>query len=256
MSRSTACALASLTVMLVLPVLLVLSLSLSPTTGMDFFNGGSASLRWWHALFTDGSWLDSLVSSLAVACACSTVALGLALPALLHARMSGSVAGHRLLAVATFSYAVPPIVLAVGLLQLVTQFRMFDTPVGLALAHLAFCLPVIVFVLHASFREAPLGLYLMARALGAGPLRASWTWLMATQRRALVGAFLASTLISMSEVTVTLYVTDVQVASVSRKAMSGVARNIEPTGFAAMGAWMICVGIGLAVMRRIRSVER
>ena len=216
-------------------------LSLSPTSGMDLFQQCRPSLRWWILLFTDQSWLAAIGTSLLVATASSLLSLLLALPVAMLGRLSGSRLAQRTLVVGGLSYCVPPIVLAVGLYQLVIRLGLFDSVAGLALAHMAFTLPVASFVLAARFRITPTSYYLVARGLGARPAFAAVTWLLATQRSTLAACFGAGVLTSISEVIVTLYLTDTKVVTMAKRAVSGIARDVEPTGFAAMVAWMAFV---------------
>ena len=142
------------------------------------------------------------------------------------------------------SLTIPPVVLAVGLYQATMRLGIFDTAAGLALAHLSFTVPIAAVVLSARFRATPVELYLAARSLGAGgEYRASMRWLCATQRMTLLGCFAAAVLTSISEVTVALYVTDASVPTIARRALAGVTRDLRPTGFAALAAWvmLLCV---------------
>ena len=134
--------------------------------------------------------------------------------------------------------------------DLVMRAHLFDTVVGLALSHLALTVPITVFVLGTRFRATPLGLYTVARGLGATPLRATLAWLRSTQRATLAACFAAGILTSISEVTVTLYVTDTRVITLARRALSGIARNIEPTGFAAMTIWLAIAAVAAFLLAR------
>ena len=171
----------------------------------------------------------------------------------MFARLNDSRLGQRALLVGSLSYCVPPIVLAVGLYQLMMRLGLFDSVAGLALAHLAFTLPVASFVLAARFRVTPASYYLVARGLGARPVPASLAWLLATQRSTLAACFGAGVLTSISEVVVTLYLTDTKVITMARRAMSGIARDVEPTGFAAMVAWMALVIVVVTLVSRCFS---
>ena len=242
---------------LVAPMVGMGLLSLSPTSGMDIFSTWRPSLRWWSALFTDASWLTAVGTSLFVAVGSASLALALALPPVMCWRLRPSRVLEGTLFFASLSYGVPPIVLAVGLYGMVMRAGLFDTSIGLALSHLAFTVPIAIFVLSTRFRATPLGLYTVARGLGATPLHAALSWLRSTQRGALAACFGAGILTSISEVTVTLYVTDTRVMTLARRALSGIARNIEPTGFAAMTMWLvIAAAVALPLARSMENGGR
>ena len=64
-----------LVIVFLTPLVAIGLLSLSPTKGMDLFQRGQPSLRWWLALFTDRSWLAAFGTSVAVATVSSILAL-------------------------------------------------------------------------------------------------------------------------------------------------------------------------------------
>ena len=223
----------------VVPLLCIAALSLSPTYGMDIFTTLQPSTRWWRELLADPSWLIALATSTAVGCGSSLVAIALTLPAALAWRLEGSVAARNAMLLAGVSLTFPPVVLAVGLYQTVMRLGLFDTAPGLALAHLSFTIPIAAIVLSARFRATPIELYLAARSLGARRIAAAVRWVSATQKMTLVGCFAASVLTSISEITVTMYVTDASVPTIARRALAGVTRDLKPTGFAALAAWLM-----------------
>jgi ABC-type spermidine/putrescine transport system permease subunit II len=103
-------------------------------------------------------------------------------------------------------------------------------------------------MLNARFQATPSTAYIAARSLGAGPIRAAARWLGAEQQSTLLLTIGAAMLTSMSEVTITLFVTDTRVLTIARKAMSGISLDVDPSGFAAFGGWLaILAGVYVAV---------
>jgi putative spermidine/putrescine transport system permease protein len=229
--------------MFALPLAGIVLLSLSPTYGLDIFSTLHPSLRWWEELLGDSSWPVALLSSAVIGCGSASIALVLTVPAALAWRLEGSIASRNALLLAGASLTVPPIVLAVGLYQAVMRFGLFDTFPGLVLSHLAFTVPLSAVILGVRFRGTQTELYSAARSLGAGRVAAALRWLSATQRATLAGCFAASVLMSMSEVTVAIYVTDTSVPTIARRALAGVTRDIKPTGFAALAAWVMLLSL-------------
>lgn len=241
---------------LTLPVMAILLFSLSPSTAMDFYHRWPPSLRWWITLTQDGRWQTAFITSTWIGAVSSALGLLLVLPAVLVERLARSRQSTWVLLIARAPVCVPPIVLAVGLYQLLSRVGLFDTAAGLILAHTAFTIATAIFILLARFEAEPLALYHVARSLGASPVRAALTWLRATQGTTLIGCFAAGTLISMSEVTVTLYVTDTKVLTLSRLILSGITRDVNPTGFAAMAAWMFILTVCAFPFVRNATPER
>jgi len=228
-----------LLLILAVPLFGIAILSFSPTYGMDIFTTLRPSLRWWQELWFDDSWGIALISSTLMGCGSALVAIGVTLPAALAWRLEGSSTARNALLLAALSLTFPPVVMAVGLYRTIIKAGLFDTAVGLALAHLSFTVPICAVVLGARFRTTPTDLYLTAKSLGAGKVSSSIRWLLATQRMTLLGCFAAAVLTSISEVTVALYVTDLAVPTIARRALTGVTRDLKPTGFAALTAWAI-----------------
>lgn len=221
----------------VAPFVAIALLSLSPSSGMDFFADWTASARWWEALVNDRSWHLSFLTSFIAGLVSATIALAFILPSATYWRLSGNRAVLACLGVAALPLAIPPIVLAVGLYQLVARLGLFDTFPGLVLAYLSVAAPVVILVVLAGFATATTSHYEIARSLGASATRAALTWMNACQRQTVLGAVAVAVLLVISEGTVSLYVTDAQVVPVSRKALSGISRDISPIGFAAMTSW-------------------
>lgn len=236
------------------PLIGISALSLSPTYGMNIFTSLQPSLRWWRELLADPSWAIALASSAAIGSGSALTAIILTIPAALAWRLEGSSAARNAMLLAAASLTFPPIVLAVGLYQTVMRFGLFDTAVGLGLAYLSFTVPIAAVVLSARFRTTPMELYLVAKSLGAGRVRAAMRWLWATQRMTLMGCFAAAVLTSISEVTVAMYVTDASVPTIARRALAGVTRDLKPTGFAALAAWIML--LCLLVFPLVRRLGR
>lgn len=235
--------------LLILPVGAVLLFSLSPSTAMDVYHRWPPSARWWEMLASDPRWPTAFATSATVGLLSAVVGLAVALPAVLFWRLTANRVAGRLLFLAGVPVCLPPVVLAVGMYEGISTIGLFDTIAGLSLAHVAFTTAVSVFVLSGRFQSESLVLYSTARGLGASPFRAAVTWLVATQGATLIGAIAAGMLISMSEVTVTIYVTDTKVVTVSRMVLSGISRDVNPTGFAAMAVWIAALIFLLAWTR-------
>jgi ABC-type spermidine/putrescine transport system permease subunit II len=239
-----------LVLVLLAPVVAVAMLSLSPSYGMDVFTRRTLSDRWWIALSTDPAWVTALANSFLIAAISAAGSLIVTLPATTVWRFTGSRFLYGSLLASGLSFAIPPIVLAVGLYQLLVRISLFDTLLGIAAAHLAFTIPVSAFVLAARFRNTAIDVYLAARSLGAGPFAAALRWLLGTQKATLAGCLAAGILASLSEVTVTIYVTDSRVSTIARRALAGVTHDIQPTGFAFMAAWILVMWIFISVGSR------
>lgn len=242
--------------LLIVPPLLICWLSMSPSsTGSAAYQG--ISFRWYLVLFNNPIWSEAILTSVLVAIISSFLAVIISLPVVTYWRTSERDEVLVIMALGAVSYIIPPIILAIGLFKLTSVLNVFDTIIGLSISHLAYTLPVSIFVFWARFRSDSLELQKIARGLGANPVRATLTWLMAKHKLSIVSGFLAGVLSSMSEVVVTLYVTDISVKTISREALDGITHNFDFTGFAAMTIWMTILILVLNILnfrnRRIAS---
>jgi ABC-type spermidine/putrescine transport system permease subunit II len=231
---------AAMAALLSAPVIAVGLLSFSGSAGMDFYaRPTNASLRWWAALLTDFSWSSALATSTGVAVISTAVALAIVTPAVSVWRVSGS----RSLAVAMtatcLAFLVPPVVIAVGLYVAIARAGLFDTVLGLSLAHLSVTLPVATFILRHRLAHADISSFSVACTLGASPTRALATWLLAGHRPTLAAAAAAAFMSSLSEATITLFLTDTRVITLPRRVVAGLSQDIDPSGYAAMLAWFL-----------------
>lgn len=224
--------------LLVLPIAALALFSFSPSSAMDVFHRWPPSLHWWQQLVEDNTWFLSLSTSFLVGILSSSIAIVVVLPLALRWRLAPDLVAGKLLAAACLSVCLPPIVLAVGLYQAMIRVGLFDTIPGIVLALLSLTIPLTVFILTSGFRATDASVYNTARALGAAPVRAALTWVNATQKKTIAACLGTGVLLSMSEVTITVYLTDTNVLTISKRVMSGITRDIDPTGFAAMTLWM------------------
>jgi putative spermidine/putrescine transport system permease protein len=241
----------ALSLVLLAPVVATGLLSFSGSEGMDFYaNPSSASLRWWTVLLTDTSWAKAFGLSLAVASLSTTAAVAIAAPAVSLWRVTGSPFIALAMTLAGLAFLVPGVIIAVGLYTVFVRAGLFDTIGGLALAHLSVTLPVVVYVLRQRLGAADTAAWSVARSLGAGPPRALLTWLMADHRPTLAAATAAAFMTSLSEATITLFVTDTRVVTLPRRVVSGLAQDIDPSGYAAMLLWFGGVFLVTCLLRR------
>jgi len=232
----------------VIPPLAIGLLSFSPSKGMDFFVDPShASLKWWVALYADPTWARAAATSVSVALLSTFIAMLLTIPVVVCNRLTGMRVSRVLLTLSGFAFFLPPVVLAVGLYSLIQASGLFDSAFGLSLAHMSITIPVVGFILSERLKNSSDTGYLVARSLGAKPLSAAVTWLAASHRPSLIAAAAAAFMGSMSETTITLFITDTRVLTIVRRVMSGISQDIDPTGYAAMMVWIGLVSVGTVV---------
>lgn len=236
----------------VLPLVAVALLSLSRSPGLEFYATPSdISFRWWAALARSPTWGTALVTSLTIATGSALVGLAMSLPLACRWRLARDRAAAAVLGAGGLILLLPPIVVALGMARLADITGLFDTSLGLSLAHAAIVLPVVSLILVSRFEARSTRPFETARALGAGPIAAAITWLSAEHRLTLAAAAAAGILTSMSEATITIFVTDTRVMTIAREALSGLTQGMSPTTFAAFAAWIVLASAAAVSLERI-----
>ncbi|MDP2433155.1 MAG: hypothetical protein Q8O33_14170 [Pseudomonadota bacterium] len=233
-----------LALVLTAPLVLLALLSLSPTTGLDFFSDPiHASIDWWHQLLFEPQWLSALTTSLLIASLSTPFAVVIALPLSCRWRLYRDKVALAILIASATVLLFPPVVVALSATRLLQAVGLFDTVLGVAFVHGLMSLPVVALLFVSRLEARPIGTFEAARALGALPIAAGAAWLLAEHRATLVGAIAVGVLTSMSEATVTIFVTDTAVRPVTREALSGLTQDMSPTSFAAFSVWLLGAGM-------------
>jgi len=224
---------------LIAPLLVVLPMSFSDSTLMQF-PPSRLSLRWYRAYFGDHAWIDATWTSLkagllvAIASTCLGIAAAMALA-------RGRLAGRALLRSLLLSpLIVPVIILAVGLYYVFSFVRLNNTLTGLVLGHVVLTLPYAIVVISASLEELDRTLEQAALGLGATPWRAFRRVTLPLIAPGVAVAFLFSFLTSFDEVVLAVFVTGPETTTLPRKMWEGIRFELNPT-IAAVSTLLIVV---------------
>lgn len=241
---------------LTVPLVLIALLSLSPTAGLDFFSDPAhASVDWWCQLLFEPQWLSAFTSSLLIASLSTPFALAIALPLSCRWRLYRDKVALAILIMSAVILLLPPVVVALSAARLLQAVGLFDTIIGVSLVHSLLSLPVVALLFVSRLEARPVSSFEAARSLGALPIAAGVTWLLAEHRATLVGAFTVGVLTSMSEATVTIFVTDTAVRPVAREALSGLTQDMSPTSFAAFSVWLLGAGMASLILEKFLHPE-
>lgn len=153
---------------LVLPILVILPLSLTPSSFLTLPDG-QLSLRWYEALFSSPAWGRAFRNSLAVALATTAIATPLGTMAALGlAAMKGRVR-TGLLALISAPMVVPGVIVAVSFYFLFAPMGLANSFAGLVLAHVVLATPFVVLAVMAALQGFDFGLLRAGASLGAPP---------------------------------------------------------------------------------------
>lgn len=216
---------------LMVPILIVIPLSFSGTASFDF-PPKSWSTRWYHNLFSNPEWSDSLVHSLGIAVLVVVFAtvLGTACAIGLD---RGRLPGKMLVRALILSpMIIPVVIVAVGVYAVFLPWRLVGNQLGFVLAHTALAIPFVVVSVSTSLNGFDRRLEQAAASLGASP---TTTFFRVTLPLILPGLFAGAVLAfitSFDEVVVALFLSTPNLRTVPVQ-MFNTLQDVDPTVAAA-----------------------
>lgn len=191
-------------VLLLTPVALTILVSFTPSRYLELPRE-QWSLQWYGEFVGDPVWIQALGNSLLIAaltgCVAVTVSLATAI-ALVRRHFRAKVLWEASLLA---PMVLPNVALATGMLAVVRLTPLWGSHVSLALAHSVLAIPVCYLVLRASLRQVDQNLEAAARGLGAGAWQVFRFVTLPLLRPAVLAATLFALVISLNEITLTLF---------------------------------------------------
>lgn len=215
-------------IFLILPIIILIPISLSPTTYV-VFPPGELSLRWFKQIFLDRGWINAIGNSLIIALFTVFCSLLLGITASLCLRRVKL--KYRLIFNEFFRLPqiIPIIVTAIALFGLLGKLKLVGTIPGMVIAHTVLAMPIVIATISASFDSIDLSYEMAARNLGAGPLRVFFDVTLHLIKPAIFSSAIFAFLTSFDEIAVTLFITGPGVKTLPQKMWDGIRLQIEPT---------------------------
>ena len=168
------------------------------------------TLEWYDYLFRYEGGLSSLALSLEVALLSTVIAVLLGAP-LGYVLSRGKVRGRGVLETLFLTrLVIPVIVIAVGIATIFMKLNLYDTFVGIVIAHVANGLPYVVWTAEAAFHAVDPDLEHAARSLGASPVTTFFRITLPLAAPGIVAGSIFMFLYSLDEFTVTLLISGVR----------------------------------------------
>lgn len=150
-----ALALMALAAFILLPLVQAILLSFTATLPTDTVTKGTVGLMNYRAVLATPELQAAMVNSLIYVSLNVALCIAIALPAayaLARTRFTGD--RHFLMAILVFR-VTPPVVLSLPIFILFSQFGLVNSPIGIALVHCLFNLPVAIWILESFIRAVP-----------------------------------------------------------------------------------------------------
>lgn len=232
--------------LLVLPTLIVIPMSFTPTRVLSFPPQGF-SLRWYEAYFLAPDWQDATKISLLAAILTSLVATALG-TLTAYALTCARVPYARLIRLLTAApMIVPAILLAIGCFYVFAQLGLNKTLAGLVIAHTMLALPLVVITVSAGLQNFDLRQEMVARSLGAPRWKAFVTVTLPQIRLSIMSAALFAFVVSLDEAVISLFVGGGDAPTLPRRMFTALRDEIEPT-IAAVSTCLILISIAMIAL--------
>jgi putative spermidine/putrescine transport system permease protein len=190
---------------------------------------GALSLRHFETLLSDGAWLSSMSQSAAIALAATLLALTIGTACAIGMwRMTGRCAAW-MGALVLAPLILPPIVSALALYRAWVLLSLYDTWLGVVVAHTILALPFVVISVSTALSMLDPRLEQASRSLGATPLMTTLRVLVPNIKLGIVSAAVFAFITSWDEIVVTLFVASRAVYTLPRRMWDGIRENVDPT---------------------------
>lgn len=215
-----------------------------------------ASLHWFREILNRKDFIDAFYRSVALAAGSATIAVVMTLPA------GMAIAWHRfpgreaLLGLLLSPLMVPHVVLAIGLLRLLTQVGVAGTTMGLVLAHTVVVVPFVLRLVVAAAAGFDRNVSQAAESLGASP----WTVFARIELPlilpGLAGGWLLAFITSFDELTLSVFIASPSTQTLPVKLYAYIENTIDPL-LASISTVMMGLTLALMlVLERFYGLDR
>jgi mannopine transport system permease protein len=223
---------------LVLPTLMILPMSLSTSTHLQFPPEG-LTLDWYVAFFGDPDWMAATWFSLRIAIATSLTATVIGTMAALAIERGDLPLKGLVNALALGPMIVPHIVMGVALYLVFAPLQLTGTMVGFLTAHTVLAVPFVIITVTAALKRLDPALELAALNCGANRRQSFFLVTLPNITPGVGSGAVFAFLASFDEATVAFFISDVGGKSIGRKMFEDIDFNLTPVIAAASSVTVI-----------------
>ncbi|MGH3359908.1 MAG: ABC transporter permease [Nocardioidaceae bacterium] len=241
--------------LLVLPVAVIVLSAFNAGNTPDFPPSGW-SLRWFEAFLADEAFVNAFTTSLSIAVVAAAISTVVGLPAAIWVSRAGGRVGALMESFLLSPLMLATIVLGVAILQIVLLAGLPRSPLMIALGHSVIGTPYVARLVLASLARAPAECERAARSLGASPLTAFLRVTLPNVRSGAVAGGLFAFLVSLDDVNIALFLSDVQTTTLPVRTLSYIEQNADPLAAAVSAVLVFVVLAFLLIADRIFGIDR
>ena len=217
------------------------------------------SLQWYETVFADSSpYPAAFLRSVLVALFAGFFAMLIGVPAAFILVRKQFVGKSVIFAFLVSPIITPHIILAVSLFYLFARLHLIGTYLGLILGHTVITMPYVIVTVMAVIKNYDLRLDQAAWTLGAGKLKTLWFITFPIIKGGLIAAFMFAFIISFDELTMAIYLTGGEFATLPKHMWVDAIMRVNPT-LAAVATLMLLFMTAIILVSeflRRRSVRK
>ena len=217
------------------------------------------SLQWYETVFADSSpYPAAFLRSVLVALFAGFFAMLIGVPAAFMLVRKQFFGKSVIFAFLVSPIITPHIILAVSLFYLFARLHLIGTYVGLILGHTVITMPYVIVTVMAVIKNYDLRLDQAAWTLGAGKLKTLWFITFPIIKGGLIAAFMFAFIISFDELTMAIYLTGGEFATLPKHMWVDAIMRVNPT-LAAVATLMLLFMTAIILVSeflRRRSVRK
>jgi putative spermidine/putrescine transport system permease protein len=245
---------AAMVVLMVLPIAVVLLTSLTADAYLSFPPHG-ISLRWYLDVVTDDQWMSAVTTSVQVGAIVVVLAMLIGVPAAIGLH---NARGGLATALQTFFLSplmIPSLVIGLSLLRFYETLDVAASAFSVALGQSLVAAPYVVRFVLASLVGVDPGLERAARILGGGRWRTFRKITLPLIRHGLIAGALFSFIVSVDDVNIALFLSDIHVTPLSVQLLGYVQQSADPRGAAVASLLVIVAFVLIFVCDRIAGID-
>ena len=217
------------------------------------------SLQWYETVFADSSpYPAAFLRSVLVALFAGFFAMLIGVPAAFMLVRKQFFGKSAIFAFLVSPIITPHIILAVSLFYLFARLHLIGTYLGLILGHTVITMPYVIVTVMAVIKNYDLRLDQAAWTLGAGKLKTLWFVTFPIIKGGLIAAFMFAFIISFDELTMAIYLTGGEFATLPKHMWVDAIMRVNPT-LAAVATLMLLFMTAIILVSeflRRRSVRK
>ncbi len=209
------------------PLVIVIGASISDTTFLTFPPQG-LSLRWFEKIFEMSAFRRTMVTSLQIAFASTTIALLIGIPAAYALNRYRITLPAWLSTLFVLPVLVPEIVLGFSILRSIQVGAGVPVLGALLIGHTLIVLPYCVRVISASLASFDFSVEEAAISLGSPPIKTFFTIVLPNVQSGVIAAFILAFITSINDVSVALFLTGPGISTLPIQILAHVEQFFDP----------------------------